>query len=195
MHLSFWLFSRQVVSDSLGPLGLQHARLPLSFTISWSLLKVMSIELEMPSNHLILCCRLLLPPSIFPRVRVFSNESVQSIRVSASASVLPVNIQDSFPLGWTDFLTLKSLLQHQSLKASILWRSAFSVVQLSHPSMTTGKTRALSRRKLSAKWCLCFLISCLGLSYVSFQGARVCLSEGCLHSLQWFWRPRKYISI
>ena len=70
----------------------------------------------------------------------------QSIGVSASASVLPVNIQDSFPLGWTDFLTLKSLLQHQSLKASILWRSAFFTVQLSHPYMTTGKTIALTRQ-------------------------------------------------
>ena len=83
---------------------------PLFFTISWSLLKLMSIESVMPSNHLILCRPLFLPPSIFPSIRVFSNESVffasggQSIGVSASASVLPMNIQDCFPLGWTDIV-------------------------------------------------------------------------------------------
>ena len=85
----------------------------LSFTISWSLLKLMSIELEMPSNHLILCYPLLLLLSIFPNIRVFSNESVlasggQSIRASASASVLPMNIHDRFPLGLTGWISLQS---------------------------------------------------------------------------------------
>ena len=169
------------------------------------LLNLMSIELVTPSNHLILCHPLLLLLSIFPSIRVFSNESVLRNRWtmywSFSFSIGPSNEYwglISFRMDWFDLAiqgTLKSLLQYHSSKASILYCSAFSIVQLSHPSMTTGKTRALSRRKLSAKWCLCFLISCLGLSYVSFQGARVCLSEGCLHSLQWFWRPRKYISI
>ena len=109
----------------------------------------------MPSNHLILCHPLLLQPSIFPSIRVFSYESVlttggQSIGVSASASVLPMNIQDWFPLGWTGWIsllqgTLKSLFQHHSSKASILWCSAFYIVQLSHPYMTIGKTIALTR--------------------------------------------------
>ena len=108
-----------------------------AITNSQSLLKLMSIELVMPSNHLILCHPLLLLPSIFPSIRVFSNESVlliggQSIRASVSASVLPVNIQGWFPLGWTGWIslqsvqgTLKSLLKHHSSKASILWCSAF----------------------------------------------------------------------
>ena len=125
----------------------------LSITNSHSLLKLMSIELMMPSNHLILCHPLLLLPSIFPSIRVFSNESVlcisgQSIGVSASASVLPMNIQGWFKIDWFDLLavqwTLKSLLQHHSLKASVPWRSAFFMIQLSHLYMTTRKTIALS---------------------------------------------------
>ena len=119
----------------------------LSSTNSRSLLRLMSIELVMSSNHLILCRPLLLSPSIFPNIRIFSNKSAlrisdQNIGVSASTSVLPVNIQDWFPLDWLDLLavqgTLKSLLQHHSSKTSILC-SAFFVVQLSHPYMTTGK--------------------------------------------------------
>ena len=113
----------------------------LSITNSQSLLKRMSTESVMPSNHLKLCHPLLLPPSIFPSIRV--NESVLRIRwpkigVSASALVFPMNIQDLFPLGWTGWTSLQSkgfssLLQHHSSKASILWHSAFFVVQLSHP--------------------------------------------------------------
>ena len=107
----------------------------LSITNSQSLLKLTSIELVMPSNHLILCRSLLLLPSIFPSIRVFASGG-QSIGVSASASVLPMNIQDWFPLGgtgWISLQTLKSLLQHHSSKASILRHSAFFIVQLSHP--------------------------------------------------------------
>ena len=93
--------------------GLQHTRRSLSITNSQSLLKLMSIQSVMPSNHLILCCLLILSPSICPSIRVFSNESVlhtggQSIGVSASASVLPMNIQDWFPLGWMDWISLQS---------------------------------------------------------------------------------------
>ena len=127
----------------------------LYITNSRSLLKLMSIELVMPSSHLILCHPLLLPPSVFPSIRVFSNESVlpsggQSTGVSASASVLPMNIQDWFPLGLTGWIFLlskglKSLLQHHSSKASVLQCSDFFIVQLSHPCMTTGKTMALTR--------------------------------------------------
>ena len=115
----------------------------------------MSIELVVSSNHLILCHPLLLPPSVFPSIRVFSNRSAhcirwQSIGLSASTSVLPMNIQDRFPLGWTGWIslqckTLKRLLHHYSSKASILQRSDFLVVQLSHPYMTTGKAIDLNK--------------------------------------------------
>ena len=127
----------------------------LSITNSQSLLKLMSIESVMPSNHCILCHPLLLP-SIFPSIRVFSNESVLHIRWSKywnfSFSVSPYNEHPgviSFRMDWLDFLavqgTLKSLLQHHSSKASILQCSAFFIVQLSHPYMTTGKTIAFTR--------------------------------------------------
>ena len=106
------LFSHSVMTDSLWLHGLQHARLLLSFTISQNLLKLMSIESVMPSNHLILCRSLLLLPSIFPSIRVFSSKFFplggQSIGVSASASVLPMNIQDWSPLGWTGWISLQS---------------------------------------------------------------------------------------
>ena len=127
----------------------------LSFTISWSLFKLMSIESVMSSNHLIICHSLLLP-SIFPCIRVFSTESVLHIRWpkdwSFSFSVSPANEYSgliSFRMDWLDLLvvqgTLKSLLQHHSSKASILQCSAFFVVQLSHPYVTTGKTITLTR--------------------------------------------------
>ena len=128
----------------------------LSFTNSRSLLKLMSIELVMPSNHLILCHPLLLLPSIFPSIRLFSNESVLHIRWPKdwvfSFSISPSNEYSgliSFRMGWLNLLavqrTLKSLLQHHSSKASILQCSAFFIVQLSHPYMTTGKTIPLTR--------------------------------------------------
>ena len=125
----------------------------LSITNSWSLLKLMSIKPVTPSSHLILCHPLLLLPSIFPRV--FANESVLCIRWpkywSFSFSISPSNEQSgliSFRIDWFDLLavqgTLKSLSLHQSSKASVLWSSAFFIVQLSHPYMTTGKTIALT---------------------------------------------------
>ena len=128
----------------------------LSITNSQSLLKLMSIELVMPSNHLILCHPLFLPPSIFPSIRVFSNESVLRIRWpkywNFNFSISSSNEYSgliSFRMDWLDLLvvqeTLKSLLQHHSSKASILQPSTFFVVQLSHPYMTTGKTIALTR--------------------------------------------------
>ena len=135
---------------------------PLSFTNSRSLLKLMSIESAMPSNHLILYHSLLLPPSISPSIRVFSNESVLFIRWpkywSFSFSIIPSNEYPgliSFRMDWLDLLavqrTLKSLLQQHSSKASILQCSAFFIVQLSHPYMTTGKTVALTKWTLLAK--------------------------------------------
>ena len=129
----------------------------LSITDSWGLLKPMSIESVMPSNHLILCRPHLLLPSIFPSIRDSSIESAMHIRWpkywSFSFSMSPSNEHSgliSFRMDWVHHLavqgTLKSLLQHHSSKASILWRSAFCTVQLSHPDMTTGKTIALIRQ-------------------------------------------------
>ena len=127
----------------------------LSITNSRSSLKLMSIKSVMPSNHLILCRPLLLLPSIFPSIRVFANESVLHIRWpkywSFSFSISPSNEHPgliSFRMNWLDLLavqgTLKSLLQYHNLEESILWCSAFFIVQLSHPYMITGKTIALT---------------------------------------------------
>ena len=134
----------------------------LSITNSQSLLKLMSIELVMPPSHLILCHPLLLLPSIFPSIRVFSNESVLCIRwpkyESFSFNISPSNERSeliSFRMDWLDLLavqrTLKSLLQHHSSKASILRHSACFMIQLSHPYMTTGKTVAVTRRTFVGK--------------------------------------------
>ena len=134
----------------------------LSITNSWSLLKLMSIELVMPSSHLILYCPLLLLPPIPPSIRVFSNESTLCMRWpkywSFSFSMSPSNEHPgliSFRMDWSDLLavqgTLMSLLQHHSSKASILRHSAFFTVPLSHPYMTTGKTIALTRRTFVGK--------------------------------------------
>ena len=133
----------------------------VSITNSRSLPKLMPIDLVMPSNHLIFCHPLLLP-SIFPSIRVFSNESVLRTMWpnywSFSFNISPSNEHSgliSFRMDWLDLLavqgTLKSLLQHHSSKASILWRSAFFTVQLLHPYMTTGKTIALTRRTFVGK--------------------------------------------
>ena len=132
----------------------------LSITSSQILLKLTPIELVMPSNHLNLCHPLLLPPSIFPSIRVFSTESVLHIRLPkyCSFSISPSNEYSGlifFRIDWLDLLvvqgTLKSLLQHHSSKALVLLCSAFFIVQLSHPYMTTGKTIALTRRTFVGK--------------------------------------------
>ena len=128
----------------------------LSITNFRSLLKLMSIESVMPSNHLILCCPILLPPSVLPSIRVSSNESVLHIRWTKcwnfSFSISPSSYYSgliSFRMDWLDLLavqgTLKSLLQHHSSKASVLQCSAFFTVQPSHPHRTTGKTIVLTR--------------------------------------------------
>ena len=147
----------------------------LSFTISPGLLKLMSIESVMPSNRLILCAHphaLFLLPSIFPSIRVFPNELVLHIRWpkdwNSSFSISPSNeysVLISFRIDWFDLLavqgTLKNLLQHHSSKATILWLSAFFMVQLSHPYVTTGKTIALTRWTLVGKvmYVLCNMLS------------------------------------
>ena len=147
-------FSCSVMSDSTTPWTAAH-QVFLSITNSQSLLKLISIELVMPSNHLFLCHSFLLLPSNFPSIRVFPNESVLLIRWPKywrfSFSISPSNEHPgltSFRMDWLDLLavqgTLKSLLQHHGSKASILWCSGFLMVQLSQPYMTTRKTIALT---------------------------------------------------
>ena len=157
------------MSDSVTPWSAHQA--PLSSTVSWSLLRFMSIKLMMPSNHLILCYPLLLLPSIFPSTRVFSNESALRITWPKywSFSISPSNECSgliSFRMNWLDLLavqgTVESLFQHHSSESSVLQHSAFFMVQLSHPYVTTGKTMVWLYGPLSTKWCLCFLICCLG---------------------------------
>ena len=141
---------------TLGIPGTAACQVSLFITNSWSLFKLMSMKSVMPSNHLILCCPVLLLPSIFSSIRVFSNESVLCMRWpkywSFSFNSSPSNEYSrlvSFRMNWFDLLavqgTLKSLLQHHSSKASTLWSSAFFMVQLSHPYMTTKNTIALTR--------------------------------------------------
>ena len=150
-----FLFSCSPLSHSSWPHGKQHIVFPA--TISLRLLKLMSIESMMSSNHLILCHHLLLLPSVFSSIRVFYNESALCIRWpkcwSFSFNISPSNEYSgliSFRIDWLDLLavqgTLKSLLQHHSSKASIIWCSAFFILQLSHRYMTTGKNIALTRQ-------------------------------------------------
>ena len=164
----------------------------LSITNSWSLLKLMLTEWAKPSNHLILCHPLLLPPSIFPSIRVFSNESVLCIRWpkywSFSFSISPSNEHSgliSFRMDWLDLLAvqgiLKSLLQHHSSNASILQHSAFFMVQLSHPYMTTGKNIVLTRRTLVGK-IMSLLFNMLSRLVISFLPRRKRLLISWLHS-------------
>ena len=177
--LSYWAHKHRLSSiQSLSQV--QHfvtpwttARQPsLSITNSWRVLKLMSIESVMPSNYLIRWCPFLLPPSIFPSIRVFSNESVLHITWpkywSFSFNISAFNEYSgliSFRMTWLDLLsvqgTLKSLLQHHGSKASILWWSAFFILQFSHPYMTTEKTIPLTWQNFVTKQCLCFLIFCL----------------------------------
>ena len=155
----------------------------LSITSSWSLLKFMSIKLVMPSNHLILCCPLLLLPSIFPSIRVFSNESVLHIRRPKYRSMsFSISLSSeysgliSFRIDWFDCAvqgTLKSLLQHHSSKASTHQPSAFFMIQLSHAYMTARKTIALTRWTFAGKVKSLFFNMRLVLSQVFFQGASI----------------------
>ena len=158
------------MSDSWRPHGLQAS---LSFSISLSLLKFMSIESLTPSNHLILCCPLLLLLSIFPSIKVFSNESALCIKRpkywSFSFDISPSNEYlglISFRMDWLDLLalqgTLKSLLQHHSSKALIIRHSAFFTVELSHPYMTTGKTITLIIQTFVGKVMSMLFDNCLG---------------------------------
>ena len=164
----------------------------LFITNSCSLLKLMSIKSVMPSNHLILCCTLLLPPSIFPSIGIFSNESVLCIRWSKywsfSVHISPYNKYSgliSFRIDWFDLLavqgTLKSLLQNHSSKASILWHSGFFIVQLSHPYMTIGKTITLIRRTFVGK-VMSLLYNTLSRLVIAFLPRSKCLLISWLQS-------------
>ena len=163
----------------------------LSITNSQGIPKIMSIVLVMPSNYLILCCPVLLP-SIFPSIRVFSDESALRIRWpkywSFSFNISPSNEHSgliSFRMDWLDLLalqgTLKSLLQHHSSKASILWCSAFFIVQLSLPYMTTGKTIALTRRTFVNK-VMSLLFNMLSRLVMTFLPRSKCLLISWLQS-------------
>ena len=164
----------------------------LSFTISWSFLKCMSIESVMPSNHLILCHPLLLLPSIFPSIRVFFNDSALCIRWpkywNFSFNISPSNEYPgliSFRMDWLDLLavqgTLKSLLQHHSSRASILQCSAFFIVQLSHPYLTTGKIIALNRWTFVGK-VMSLLFNMLSGLIIAFLPRSECLLISWLQS-------------
>ena len=179
ISISLVQFSCLVVSDSLQPHGCQAC---LSITNSQSLLKLMSIDLVMPANHLILCCSLLLLPSIFPSIRVFFNESALLIRWPKYWSFgFSINTSNeysgliSFRTDWFDLFavqgTLKHLLQHHSSKAFILQRSAFFIVQLSHPYMTPGKTIDLTRWAFVGKEMSLLFNMLSGCFIAFFQGA------------------------
>ena len=187
------------MSDSLQPHGLQHARPPCPSLNSQSLLKLMSTEPVMPSNHLIFCCPLLLHLLSFPSSGSFP-ESVLHIRWpkywSFSFSISPSNEYSElifFRMDWLDLLafqvTLKRLLQHQSSKASILRCSAFFIVQLSYPYLTTGKTMALTRWTFVGK-VMSLLFNMLSRLVIAFLPRSKCFKfHGCSHHLQWFWSP------
>ena len=174
-------FSHSVVSNSLWPHEPQHARPPCPSPTP-RVYPNLSIESVMPSNHLILCHPLLLLPSIFPSIRVFSNESALLIRWpkywSFSFKISPSNELISFRMDWLDLLavqgTLNSLLHHHSSKTSILRCSAFFIVQLSHPYMTTEKTIALTRQTFVDK-VMSLLFNMPSRLVITFLPRRKCL--------------------
>ena len=170
------------------PMDCSMPGLPVYITNYGSLLKLMSIELVMSSNHLILYPPLLLPPSIFPSIRVFSNESALCIRWpkywSFSFNISPFNEHPgliSFRMDWLDLLAVQGTLQHHSSKASILWHSAFFTVQLSHPYMTTGKTIALTRWTFLGK-VISLLFNMLSRLVITFLPRSKCLLISWLQS-------------
>ena len=190
------------MSYSLWPHGLQHTRPPCpSPTCRICSNSCPSIESVMPSNHLILCHPLLLLPSIFPSIRVFSNESVLhrwpkywsfSFNISLFNEYLGLIF---FRIDWFDLLAVqgspKSLLQYHSSEASILWHSTFFMVQLAYPYMTTGKTIALTRQTFIGK-VMSLLFNMMSSLVTAFlPRASIFKFYGCSHHLQWFWGPRK----
>ena len=170
------------MSDSVTP-WTAACQASLSITNSWSLHELMSIKSMMPSYHLILCYPLILLPPIFPSIRVFSSQffssAGQSIGASASSSVLPMNIQDWFLLGWTVWISLQSKGLSRSSSNTTVQMHQFFSAQLSLCSNSHIHTWLLEKPKLwlyrclLAKWYLCFLICCLGLSKLFFQGESI----------------------
>ena len=194
------MLSCSVMSDSLLP-HYWGTKTSLSLTISQRLLKLISNESVMPSNHLILCHTLLLLPAIFPSLRVFSNESAFCIKWlkfwSFSLRISPSNVYSgliSFRIYYFHLLavqvTLKSLLQHHSSKASILLCLAFCMVQLSHPYMTTGKTIALTTRAFVGK-VMSLLFNMLYRLVIAFLPRSKCLLISWLQSPSALCSPRK----
>ena len=195
-------FSHSVVSDSSRPHGLQHTRPPCpsltpgaysnSCPLSWWCHPTISSSVVPFSSHL----QSFPASGSFPMSQFFPSGG-QNIGVSASTLVLPMNIQDLFPLkmDWLDLLavqgTLKSLLQHHSSKISILQHSAFFIVQLSHPYMTAGKTKALTGWTFVGKVMSLLFNKLSRLVTAFFQGTRVFKLYGCSHHVQWCWRPKK----
>ena len=195
------MFSCSLVSNSSQPHRLQHARLPCpsptpgvysnSCPLSqWCHPTISSSVIPFSS-----CLQSLPASGSFPISQFFASGS-QSIGVSTSASVLPMNIQDWFPVGWTGWISLqskgllKSLLQHHSSIASILWHSAFFIVQLSHPYMTTGKTIALTKWTFVSK-VMSLLFNMLSRLVITFLPRSIFSFHGCSQHLQWFWTPKK----
>ena len=182
-------FGCSIMSDSATPWTAAR-QASLSITNSWSLLKLVSIESVMPSNHLILCHPLLLLPSIFPSIRVFSNESVLSIRWPKYWS-FSINLSNEYSglissrIDWLDHLavqgTLKNLLQHHSSKAWVLQCSAFFIVQLSHLYMTTGKTIALTIQTFAGK-VMSLLFNMLSRFVIAFLSRSQCFLISWLQS-------------
>ena len=197
----FSQFSCSVMSDSLRPHGLQHARPPCPLPSPGVYSNTCPLS-QWPRPTSSSCRPLLLPPSIFPSIRVFSNESVLYIRWSKywgfSSNISPSNEYSgliSFRMDWFDLLavqeTLKSLLQHHSSKASILWPSAFFKVQISHPYMTTGKTTALTRWTFVVK-VMSLLFNMLSRLFIAFfPRSKHLLISWLSHHLQWFWSSPK----
>ena len=182
------MFSRSVMSNSLQPHGLQHIRLPCSSPSPGACSN--SCPLSLPSNHLILCHLFSSCLQILPSIRVFSNESAHHIRWPKywSFSISPSNeysVPISFRIDWFDLLaiqgTLRSLLQYHNSKVSILWRSAFFMVQLSHPYMTTGKIIALTRQTFVSK-VMSLLFNMLSRLVIAFLPRSKHLLISCLQS-------------
>ena len=180
----------------------KHRQASMSITNSRSWPKLMSIVSVMASNHLILCCPILLLPSIFPSIRVFSNESALPIKQpkywSFSFSISPSNEYSgliSFGIDWLNLLavqgTLKSLLQHHSSKASIPRHSAFFMAQLSHSYMTMGKIKAVTIWTFVSNVMSLLFNTLSGFVIVFLPRSKLLLFPGCSRCLQWFWSPRK----
>ena len=203
LHSSVQMLSRVLLFATPGTAARQAS---LSIANSWTLLKLISIESVMPSHQLILCHPLLLLPSIFPSIRVFSNESVLCIRWpkywNFSFGISPSNEYSgliSFRMNWLNLLavqgTFKSLLQHHSSKASILQCSAFFIVQLSHPYVTTGKTIALTRWTFVSK-VMSLLFNMLSRVVITFLPRSKCLLMSWLQSPSAvIWEPKKIKSV